>query len=63
MREMAASRASLSFLDTSRDDLRTPDSGSQMSPRMQLYKSYDSLDVSFHKLKWNAGYKLVEIVP
>ena len=49
MREMNASRASLSFLDTSRDDRlnseTSSNSGLGFGNKLQMYKSYDSLDV------------------
>ena len=49
MREMNASRASLSFLDTSHDDRvnseTSSNSGLGFGNKLQMYKSYDSLDV------------------
>ena len=49
MREMSASRASLSFLDSSRDERlnsETTSNSSGLQEKQQMYKSYDSLDVS-----------------
>ncbi len=47
MREMSASRASLSMLDTSRDELLPSESSSPSGHnKLAMFKSYDSLDVS-----------------
>ena len=46
MRDMSASRASLSMLDISGRDERLTSDTSSNSGKMQLYKSCDSLDVS-----------------
>jgi len=49
MREMSASRASLSFLDASRDERlnsETTSNSSGLQEKQQMFKSYDSLDVS-----------------
>ncbi|KAK2138266.1 hypothetical protein LSH36_3440g00001, partial [Paralvinella palmiformis] len=47
MREMSASRASLSFLDASRDERlnsETTSNSSGLQEKQQMFKSYDSLD-------------------
>ena len=62
MREMNASRASLSFLDTSRDDRvnseTSSNSGLGFGNKLQMYKSYDSLDVRALKMSVCSAYKL-----